>query len=105
MDVVMTEPNVGTFTEYEQWWDKEAKPLYEEWLGLPFFTDLRAGRLTEDRLKAWLGNWYGHVQEADMHALHAIDLVEMYHQVYGMESVIIRPLSLYGPAHSMFKGP
>jgi len=67
MNAIMAEPKAGTFTEYEQWWEMEAKPLYEEWMGLPFFTDLRAGKLTEERLKAWLGNWYGHVQESDMH--------------------------------------
>ena len=67
MDVVMSESNVGTFNEYEKWWDQEAKPLYEKWMTLPFFTDLRAGKLTEERLKTWLGNWYGHVQEGDMH--------------------------------------
>jgi len=63
----MTQLKVGSFGEYEGWWDKEAKPLYEEWLKLPFFMDLRAGKLTQDRLKIWLENWYNHVQECDMH--------------------------------------
>jgi len=67
MDAVITERNVGSYGEYEEWWAREAKPHYEKWLKLPFFEDLRSGGLTEERLKAWLGNWYNHVQETDMH--------------------------------------
>jgi len=58
---------LGSLNEYEAWWDGEAKPLYEAWLDLPFFRDLQNGKLTQERLKVWLENWYYHVQECDIH--------------------------------------
>lgn len=67
MEVDMMESTPGSYADYESWWEREAKPQYDKWLELPFFHDLRAGRLTQDRLKGWLGNWYNHVQETDMH--------------------------------------
>ena len=56
-----------SFDEYEAWWEKEARPLYEEWLRLPFFADLSRGALERDRLLVWLENWYNHVHECDIH--------------------------------------
>ena len=53
--------------------------------------------IKEDEAITWRGTIY--------HPSHYMGeiLVEMYQQVYGMESVIIRPLSLYGPALSLDK--
>lgn len=67
MEASMTLSEVGSLSEYEFWWEKEAKPLYEEWLRLPFFADLRSGQFTEERLRGWLENWFSHVQECDIH--------------------------------------
>ncbi len=50
--------------------------------------------IKEDEAITWRGTIY--------HPSHYMGeiLVEMYHQVYEMETVIIRPLSIYGPALS-----
>jgi len=64
---IMTLSEIGKFSDYESWWVKEAKPLYEEWLAMPFFADLKSGKLTEERLKQWMINWYSHAQESDIH--------------------------------------
>lgn len=58
---------VASFDEYAAWWEKEAKPVYEAWLDLPFFRDLKSGALQPERLRAWLENWYYQVQESDIH--------------------------------------
>jgi len=58
---------IGSLQEYEEWWEKEARPLYEEWLRLPFFAELRAGKLGPERLIKWLENWYNLGLECDMH--------------------------------------
>ena len=63
----MTLSEVDSLADYEGWWEKEARPLYEKWLELPFFRDLERGALTRERLSSWLGNWYAHVQECDIH--------------------------------------
>ena len=53
--------------------------------------------IKEDEAITWRGTIY--------HPSHYMGeiLVEMFHQVYGMEGVILRPLSLYGPALSSNK--
>jgi len=50
--------------------------------------------IKEDEATTWRGTIY--------HPSHYMGeiLVEMYRQVYGMETVILRPLSIYGPALS-----
>ncbi len=58
---------VASFDEYAAWWKKAAEPLYEEWLQLPFFADLRRGALERERLMKWFENWYNHVQDSDIH--------------------------------------
>ncbi len=81
--------DIGSLDEYEAWWQKEARPLYEEWLSLPFFADLKSGKLTEERLKVWLENWYNHVQECD---IHRPVLWQRHHYIVGrfpqMEEVV-----------------
>lgn len=67
MKTEMTLSDVTSYEEYEAWWEKEARPVYEEWLGLRFFADLKNGQLSRDRLCLWLANWYNHVQESDLH--------------------------------------
>ena len=53
--------------------------------------------IKEDQAITWRGTIY--------HPSHYMGeiLVEMFHRVYGMEGVILRPLSLYGPALSSNK--
>jgi hypothetical protein len=58
---------LDSFGEYAAWWEKEARPLYEEWLDLPFFRELKNGTLQPERLRAWLENWFYQVQECDIH--------------------------------------
>ncbi len=58
---------MSSYADYEAWWEKEARPLYDEWLGLPFFADLKNGKFTQERLRTWLVNWYNHLLECDIH--------------------------------------
>jgi len=91
MTAGMTLSDIGSLDEYEAWWQKEARPLYEEWLSLPFFADLKSGKLTEERLKVWLENWYNHVQECD---IHRPVLWQRHHYIVGrfpqMEVLIVK---------------